>query len=205
MTAGGGRERRAHVEHHLDVGTEELLDGDAPLRREVVTAAVVGGAEGGAVVGDLRLEREDLEATRVGEDVTAPVGEAVETPEIGDEIGPGPQHQVVGVGQHHLDPELLEVRGAERPHHRPGADGHEARGAERAARGVHHPGPRRPVGRLDVEPDDPARRIGHERRRAAHRRSQEPRGMPAPIARTHACRIDGAVDDPLMAPSPGRR
>ena len=28
MTSGGRRQRRAHVEHHLDVGAEQLLRGD---------------------------------------------------------------------------------------------------------------------------------------------------------------------------------
>ena len=53
-TSGGARQRRAHVEHHLDVGAELLLDVDGELGGEVVGRAVVGGAERHAVVVDLR-------------------------------------------------------------------------------------------------------------------------------------------------------
>ena len=55
---------------------------DRGLRGEAVGAAVVGGAERDAVVVEVdvaaRLEREDLVAAGVGEDVAGPVGEAVQ-------------------------------------------------------------------------------------------------------------------------------
>ena len=53
--------------------------------REAVGAAVVGGAEGDAVVVEAHvaagLEREHLVAAGVGEDVAVPAGEAVEAAE----------------------------------------------------------------------------------------------------------------------------
>ena len=96
--------------------------GGQPMRR-----AVVGRLEGGAVVIDLRLEREHLVATRVGEHEAMPVGEAVDPPERGHGVGPGPQHQVVGVAQHDLCTQPLVVGCAEVLDRRPGADGHEQR------------------------------------------------------------------------------
>ena len=71
-------QRRTHVEHHLDVGAEQLLGVHRDLRCEPVRRAVVRAAEGDAVVVDLRLEREHLEAARVGEDGAVPAREPVE-------------------------------------------------------------------------------------------------------------------------------
>ena len=51
---GRARQRRADVEHHLDVGAEQLLRGDGRLGREAVRRAVVGALERDAVVVDLR-------------------------------------------------------------------------------------------------------------------------------------------------------
>jgi hypothetical protein len=45
--------RRAHVEHHLDHGTELPLHIDGTFGREAMGAAVVDRAEHGAVVVDL--------------------------------------------------------------------------------------------------------------------------------------------------------
>ena len=49
------RQRRADVEHHLDVGAEQLLCGDRRLGREAVDRAVVRAVERHAVVVDLRV------------------------------------------------------------------------------------------------------------------------------------------------------
>ncbi len=56
------RQRRADVEDHLDVAAELRLDLHRQLWCEPVGTAVVGGAEGGAVVVDARFEREHLVA-----------------------------------------------------------------------------------------------------------------------------------------------
>ena len=50
---GRRRQRRAHVEHHLDVGAEGLLGGDGVLGGEPVERAVVGRPERDAVVVDV--------------------------------------------------------------------------------------------------------------------------------------------------------
>ena len=75
---------------------------DGGLRREAVRRAVVGAAERHAVVVDLRVEREHLEAAGVGERQAVPAGEAAEPAEAGDDLGARPQHQVVGVAEHDL-------------------------------------------------------------------------------------------------------
>jgi hypothetical protein len=53
---GWRRKRRAHVEHHLDVGTQPLLDLHGRLWGEPVHRSVVRAAKRDAVVVDLRLE-----------------------------------------------------------------------------------------------------------------------------------------------------
>ena len=121
----------------------------ALLGAEVVRAAVVGRSERGPGVVDLGLEREDLEAAAVGEHVTRPGHEAVQAAERLDDVGAGPEHQVVRVAEHHLDAERLEVRRRQRPHRASGADRHEARHREAAAWRGH------------------ARRCGPRRRRAS--------------------------------------
>ena len=95
---------------------------------------VVGGAEGDAVVVDVRRQGEHLVAAGVGEHVAVPSREPVEPAETGDDVGAWPEHQVVGVGEHELGPEVLEVGRRQRPHRSSRADGHEARGAKRAPR-----------------------------------------------------------------------
>ena len=117
---GGDGQRRADVEHHLDVGAELRLDVDRRLGREAVRAAVVGGAEGDALVVEghvaAGLEREDLVAAGVGEHVARPVGEAVQPAEALDHVGAGLEHQVVGVAEHDLHAEVGEVGRGQVPH-----------------------------------------------------------------------------------------
>ena len=86
---GRARQRRADVEHHLDVGAEQLLRGDRRLRGQPVRRAVVHAAERHAVVVDLRLEREHLEAAGVGQREAVPAGEGAEAAEPGDASAPG--------------------------------------------------------------------------------------------------------------------
>ena len=150
--AGAG-ERRAHVEHHLDVAAQLHLDVDGALGGEVVTAAVVGGRERGALVVDLGLQREHLVAARVGEHVARPGGEAVQATELLDHLGARPQHQVVGVAQHHLGAQPVEVGRRQRPHRPPCPHRHEARRGERPSRRRHGPGAGLAVGRLDRVPE----------------------------------------------------
>ncbi len=110
---GRTRQRRAHVEHHLDVGPEPLLHVDRDLGREPVRRAVVDALERHPVVVDLRVEREHLEPARIGERQAVPPGEAAEAAEPFDEVGARSQHQVVGVAEHDLGADLRVVGGAQ--------------------------------------------------------------------------------------------
>src|SRR3546814_10188616 len=91
-------------------------------------AAVVGGAEGDAVVVELhvaaRVEREDLVAARVGEQVAVPVLEAVEPAHALDQLRAGLEHEVVRVAEDDLGAEVLQVGRRQR--------------ADRAARSEEH-------------------------------------------------------------------
>ena len=145
-----GDRRRADIEHHLDVGTDLGLDIDRPLRGEEVGRAVVGRFERGTLVGQFGAEGEDLVAARIGEDVTAPVGHAVDATERFDDISPGSHHEVVRVGQDDLGAECFDVARIEM-HDRPaGADRHETWGRELATSRGHHAAAGLPIsGRLD--------------------------------------------------------
>ena len=152
-------QRRAHVEHHLDVGTQQLLGLDRALRCEPVGGAVVGAAERDAVVVHLRLEREDLESARVGQGQPAPICELPETTEVGDRLGARAQHQVIGVAEHDLSAEPLVVRGGQVLDRRSRPHRHEARGPVRSACGVADTATRRTVGGDELELDGAHQRL----------------------------------------------
>ena len=142
----GRRERRAHIEDHLDVSAEVGLHLRSTLRRQAVGAPVVRRPEYRPVVVDPGLQGEDLVATRVREGEAVPGGEGAEATEVADDVGAGPQHQVVRVGEHHLGTQVGKVRGRKVPHRPTGPHGHEAGGPERTAGRRHRPGTGTPIG-----------------------------------------------------------
>ena len=75
-------------------------------------------------------QAEDLIAAAVGEERPAPAREPVQAAELGHELGPRAQHEVVGVGEDDLGPERLEVARGHGLHRARGADGHEGRGED---------------------------------------------------------------------------
>ena len=77
-------------------------------------------------------------------------------PSSAHHVGTGPQHEVVGVAQHDLGADGLEVGGVERAHRPPGAHRHERRGAEAAPHRVHGAGPGRPVAGLQLVAEPPS-------------------------------------------------
>ena len=122
---GGVTPARDHVvELHHDVAAQVPLDlhdrfgGEAPARAVEVAlevhAVLVHRAQ--------RSEREDLEATGVGEDGAVPLHEAVETAQLPHQLVARPQVQVVGVGENHLrahGPQVVRVErfdGGQGPH-----------------------------------------------------------------------------------------
>jgi hypothetical protein len=133
----GRRQGDALVEHHGDRGIQEMLDLDRALGRQLVPAAVVVRAEHHAALGELAAlgQRHDLEPAAVGQDRPLPAHEAVQPAQPADALGPGAQHQVVGVAQddlgagarHHLAGHGLDRGGR--------ADRHEGWGLDRAEGG----------------------------------------------------------------------
>src|SRR5207244_12961888 len=90
------------IERHRDVGAEHPLDLRGALRREGATAAVHVALKLHAVVVHPAesLEREHLEATRIGEQRTIPTHEAMQGSELLDHLLAGPHMQVVGIREH---------------------------------------------------------------------------------------------------------
>ena len=127
------------------------------LRSIAITLSGVNGAaravdvalELDAVLGDAaqRLEREHLEAARVGEDRTVPRHERVQSADLAHERVARPQMQVVGVGEDHLRARLAQVARVERLHRRQRADRHERRRLDGAVRRGEGAGARGAVGR----------------------------------------------------------
>ena len=151
----GQRSRQLHalVELHDDVGTEQRLDLDRALGRELVRRAVEVGAECHARVLDLAQarERHHLEAAGIGKDRQRPVHEAMQAAERGHALGARPQHQVIGVGEYDVGarrPHLIRIHAL---HGRLGADRHERRRAHPSVRGGDLAQPRGAVGRQQFE------------------------------------------------------
>src|SRR5712692_4905049 len=67
-------------------------------------------AEAHAVVGDLPelRETEDLVAARIGEDSSRPGHEFVQTTELADQLMPGPQIEMISVGENDFSAQLFE-------------------------------------------------------------------------------------------------
>ena len=108
--------------------------------------------------GDARLvdlaqlrQRHDLEAAGVGEDRERPVHEAVQPAEARDALRAGPQHQVVGVAEHHVGAERLHLIRVHGLDGRRRADRHEGGRADDAARHPDFAGARRAVGFVTVK------------------------------------------------------
>ena len=116
------------IELHDHVGAEVALDLHDGLRREHVLRAVDVAAELHALFahGAQRLEREHLEAARVGEDRAVPAHERVQPAERGDDIVARAQMQMIRVGEDHLRAGVAQVVGVERLHRRVSAHRHEA-------------------------------------------------------------------------------
>ena len=128
--------RRAFVEHHLDVGAKQALHLDGALRREQMRCAVDMRLEGHAVLLDTAelRQRHDLIAAGVGKDWPVPAHEAVQPAKLGDALGAGPQHEMIGVGEDDVGAggaHRLRQHGLDGGR---GADRHEGRRADDPAR-----------------------------------------------------------------------
>src|SRR4030095_9780066 len=97
-----------------------------------------------ALLGDLAEpgQAEDLEPAGVGEDWPRPVHEAMQPTVRSNHLRSGTQHQVEGVAKDDLRSEALQLLGCHGLYGAIGADGHECRGIDGAAREAQSSAPR---------------------------------------------------------------
>ena len=109
--------------------------------------------EGHAALGELAqfCEAHHLEAAGVGENGMRPVHEFVQAAERRDPLRSGRQHQMIGVGEHDIVAERPDRARIHRLDGGGGADRHEGRRPDDAARGRDRAGTRVAVGRMDRE------------------------------------------------------
>src|SRR5690606_21385056 len=133
--------------------------------------------EGDALLRDLPLvrQREDLEAARVGEDRPVPAREAVQAAVRLDDLQPRAQEQVEGVAEDHLRAERAQLAREHPLDGAVGADRHERRGFDRAARERHPPAARGAVGA-----QQPERHPAHSKPTSASSARRRRTGAPAP-------------------------
>ncbi len=120
----------------MNVGAEKVLHLDGALGRQFVKRAVDMGPEGYAVFGNGAelAERHDLISAGVGQDRPLPAHEAVQAAKPRDPLGAGPQHEVISVAENDVRArrfDIVEEHGLDRGR---GANGHESRRADGAAR-----------------------------------------------------------------------
>ncbi len=99
-------------------------------------------AKGHAVVGYLAQLRqgEHLKATTVGQDRTIPAHELVQAASLFDNLGTGPQVQVIGVAQNDLRLDVMQLGHGDSFHRGPGADWHKDRRLNGSASGLDRSG-----------------------------------------------------------------
>ena len=131
--------RRALVKGHGDGGSQVRLDPHALLRAHEDLSAVDVAVEGDALLLDVSKFRqgEDLKAAGVREDRVLPERKLVQAAEGLDCLVPGAHVQVVGVAEHHLGVDGLQVVLGEAPLDRAaGRDVHKDRGLNGAVDGL---------------------------------------------------------------------
>ena len=108
-----GRVFDALVKGHGDGGAQVCLDLHALLRAHKDLVAVQVGMEGHALLGNVAQlgQAEYLKAAAVGQNGAVPAGKLVQAAHIGHDLVAGAQMQVVGVAQHDLGADILEVKG----------------------------------------------------------------------------------------------
>ena len=141
------------VELHDDVGAEVPLDAHHALGREPPARAVDVALELDALLlyGAQPGEREDLKASRVGEDRTIPVHELVQPAQLAYQLVARTQVQVIRVGEDHLRVHRAQVVGVQRLHGGERADRHECGRLDDAVRRDEASGARGAGGLLESE------------------------------------------------------
>src|SRR6187402_2219627 len=86
-------------------------------------------------------QAEDLVAAAVGENRLVPADELMKAAPAGNQLVTRPQHQVIGVAQDDLRPDVLKMLCCQRFNNTLRADGHECRRLDHAVRGREDPSP----------------------------------------------------------------
>jgi hypothetical protein len=118
------------VQDHDHIASQRQLSPDYPLWGDADRVSAVGGPKGDRPVVQLHqlVQTHQLIAATVGQDGPAPSHEAVQAPQLGDQLHPGPQGQVIEVRQQHLGPRGSHLVGVAGPDAGMGSHRHEGRG-----------------------------------------------------------------------------
>ena len=144
LTAGFGVRVLGRILHtlikgHCNGGTQVCLDLHTLLRAHKDAVAVQMGSKGHAFFRDLTQlgQAEHLESAAVGQDGAVPAGKLVQAAHIGYQLITGAQMQVVGVAEHYLGADLLQIlRGQAALDGTGGGNILEGRGLHRAVHGL---------------------------------------------------------------------
>ncbi len=140
------------------------------------------------LVGDVAVcEREDLEATRVGDDRPVPVHEPVEAAELSDVLVAWPQVEVEGVSQDHLVAERGHFVRVQPPYGSRRRQRDERGRRDVAVRSAEPPGPGGSVTRLDLEFEAGGVGPHPASLRAPTSLRRSPRSIARPSARRSRC------------------
>ena len=101
----------ALIEHHHDVGADDLLRLDAALGAQAKQRVVDVAAEFGVFLAHAAAagQREDLKAARIGQHRSRPVHEPMDAAELLENLQARPQQQMIGVGEQHLRAALEQI------------------------------------------------------------------------------------------------
>ena len=144
LTAGFGVRVLGRILHtlikgHCNGGTQVCLDLHTLLRAHKDAVAVQMGSKGHAFFRDLAQfgKAEHLESAAVGQDGAVPAGKLVQAAHIGYQLITGAQMQVVGVAEHYLGADPLQIlRGQAALDGTGGGNILEGRGLHRAVHGL---------------------------------------------------------------------
>jgi hypothetical protein len=129
-------------ERHGDRGIQQMLDFGGAFRGQPISRAVDMGLERHAVGIELAQagQRHDLKPARIGQDRARPIHEPVQPSERRDPLGARPEHQVIGIAEHHGGTGGAHRVRRHRLHRAGGANRHEHRRRHIAVRGAQRAG-----------------------------------------------------------------
>ncbi len=144
---------RTFVESHDDIAAQQALDLHAPFGREHVFGPVDMAAEFDALLRKLAEvgQAHHLVPSAIGQDRPLPVHECMQSAQLRNPFGTGPQHQVIGVAENDVGTGLAHGLGLHRLDRRSRTHRHEGRRADIAALHPDSPGASHTITGMDVE------------------------------------------------------